>query len=146
MLYWLSLISHCYIEIATDHLQCHSVRITIVIMNLMSAVYKFRIVSHKSDRIQGLTVVSPNSQASAINNGNIISWTWLNCVSSAIHNKICNKLYLLLSKPESVKIYQLMNQCPALTSLRNQWTRHVNITFEFANSKLSSTLYWFTVP
>ena len=25
-----------------------------------------------------------------------------------------------LSKPESVKIYQLMNQCPALISLRNQ--------------------------
>ena len=31
----------------------------------------------------------------------------------------------ILSKPESVKIYQLMNQCPA----------HVNITFEFVNSK-----------
>ena len=41
----------------------------------------------------------------------------------------------------SVKIYQLLNQCPALISLRNQWARHVNITFEFANLDYLSTRY-----
>ena len=46
-----------------------------------------------------------------------------------------------LSKPESVKMYQLMNQCPAFDFTEESVNASREHNFEFANSKLSSTLY-----
>ena len=36
------------------------------------------------------------------------------------HVETVSSSLIILSKPESVKLYQLINQCPALISLRNQ--------------------------